>query len=332
MSNTRDYRTDDERVALLELLAWRALDSYDLDVDGVSLITNDWNCVFRMDLHDGSRLVMRVSLPNRRTRAEVEGEMAWLASLAGGPVPVPTPVRARNGDFAIEAGTVDVPEPRTCAVFGWLEGTQLADTMTPQHIGALGVATARLHLQASSFPAPPGMKTWNSPYPFLEQEVLFGNEYAPLVDPGARASFMRARARTMEAVARLRAAEHPRMIHADLHEDNAFVLSDGRIAVLDFDDSMLGWPVQDLGITVWALAAHDGFDELEHALREGYEQVARWPEREAGEVRVFAASRSLMMSNYFVQHRDPEQLTQDPQMLAKMLKEDVETIDRLIPG
>ena len=95
------------------------------------------------------------------------------------------------------------------------------------------------------------------------------------------------------------------MVHADLHEDNAFIQPDGSIAILDFDDCMLGWPVQDLGVTVWALAAHDAFHELEPALREGYERVAPWPERVPGEVRVFAAARSLKMANYVLQDHDP---------------------------
>lgn len=328
MTGSRQDRTTDEWAALLEPLARRALESYDLDVAELSLMTNEWNCVFRVDLAGGSRRVLRVSLPNRRTHAEVEGEMAWLAALADGPVPVPAPVRARNGDLAVDATAAGVPGPRTCTVFGWLEGVQLVDTMTPEHIASLGEATARLHVQASSFPAPVGMRTWDSPYPFLEPEVLLGDELATIVNAAGRRAFERARARTVEAIARLRIAEGPRMIHADLHGDNAFVQPDGRIAILDFDDSMLGWPVQDLGITVWALAAHDGFEDLEPALREGYEQVARWPEREPGEVRVFAASRCYLMANYVVQDHDPEYRAR----AAEKLVEDAGTIDRLLPG
>ena len=100
MTRTRQDRTADEWAVLLEPLARRALASYDLDVAGVSLITNDWNCVFRVDLTDGSSRVLRVSRPDRRTRAEIEGEMAWLAALADGPVPVPAPVRTRDGQLS----------------------------------------------------------------------------------------------------------------------------------------------------------------------------------------------------------------------------------------
>ena len=293
MTRTRQDRTSDEWAVLLEPLARRALASYDLDVADVSLITNDWNCVFRVDLTDGSSRVLRVSLPDRRTHAEIEGEMAWLAALADGPVRVPAPVRTRDGRLTVDASAPGVPEARTCAVFGWLEGVRLAGAMTTANLAALGEATARLHQQAAAFLAPAGMKTWDSAYPFLEPEVLFDDEHAPVVDAAGRDAFARARSEAVGAIARLRVAEGPRLVHADLHEDNAFIQPDGSIAILDFDDCMLGWPVQDLGVTVWALAAHDAFHELERALREGYERVAPWPERVPGEVRVFAAARSL---------------------------------------
>ena len=67
------------------------------------------------------------------------------------------------------------------------------------------------------------------------------------------------------------------MVHADLHEDNAFIQPDGGIAILDFDDCMLGWPVQDLGVTVWALAAHDAFHELEPRCARGTSGWRRGP-------------------------------------------------------
>ena len=328
MTGSRQDRSADEWAVLLEPLARRALASYDLDVTGVLLITNDWNCVFRVDLTDGSSRVLRVNRPDRRTRAEIEGEMVWLAALADGPVPVPTPERTRDGQLSVDALGPGIPRPRTCAVFGWIEGVRLAEAMTTANFAALGEATARLHQQAAAFLAPAGMKVWDSAYPFTESEVLFDDEHAPVVGAAGREAFARARSEAIGAIARLRVAEGPRLIHADLHEDNAFVQPDGRIAILDFDDCMLGWPVQDLGVTVWALAAHEGFHELELALREGYERVAPWPERVPGEVRVFAAARSLMMANYALLGHDPAYRANAP----AMVREDAETIERVLPG
>ena len=88
--------------------------------------------------------------------------------------------------------------------------------------------------------------------------------------------------------------------------------------------------MQDLGVTVWALSAHDAFLELERALREGYERVAPWPERVPGEVRVFAAARSLNMANYVLQDRDPTVPGQGSERCIRAATP--ETIERLLPA
>jgi Ser/Thr protein kinase RdoA (MazF antagonist) len=239
--------SSDERVDRLRRLALRALERYDLTAPSLSLITNDWNCVFHVASGETS-CVARVNLPGRRTRAEVEGEMAWLATLADGPIPVPPPVAARDGSLVVEAEDAGVPEPRMCVLFGWLDGVRLAEGLDADRASALGEATAVLHRQARSFPVPSGMHVWDSPFPFREPEVLFDVAHAAIVDARMRGTFERTRAVTVEAIARLRALEPPRMLHADLHEDNALMRPDGSIAILDFDDSMAGWPVQDLSV------------------------------------------------------------------------------------
>jgi Ser/Thr protein kinase RdoA (MazF antagonist) len=316
----------DVRVARLTRLGQRALQRYDLPSPAIELITNDWNCVFRVDAADGSRHVLRVSLPGRRTFDEVEGEMTWLAAIAAdGNVVVPTPVPARDGSLAVEAGAAGVPEVRTVAVFGWIEGERLANAMTERNLESYGEVVARLHAQARDFAPPAGMKTWDSPYPFLEPEVLFRADHRPTVGE-ARRAFERAKRASLEAIDRLVGSEPPRMIHADLHQDNAFVRADGSIAMLDFDDCMLGWPVQDLGITVFELAGRDDFDRLEAALRRGYERVGDWPERVPGEVRVFAADRCLMFANYVVQDHDPGYRARASRLVAEWADE----IERLL--
>ena len=95
--------------------------------------------------------------------------MAWLAAIAAeGSVAVPASLAARDGSLAVEARAEGVPEPRTCAVFEWVEGEQLAEEMTEPNLEALGEVAARLHAQSVGFRPPAGMKAWDSPYLFLE--------------------------------------------------------------------------------------------------------------------------------------------------------------------
>jgi Ser/Thr protein kinase RdoA (MazF antagonist) len=275
-----------ERAARLRPLAERAVARYDLPSPTLTLLTNDWNCVFRIDTVDGSRYVLRIGLPESGPDRAL-AEAAWLAALAtDGSVVVPEPVPAHDGSLAVVAEAEGVPEPRTCVVFKWLEGRPLIEVSSEENLEAFGATIARLHLQAAGFHVPPGMRVWDSPYPFEEPRVLFE-------------------------------AEPPRMIHADLHEDNVFVRADGSLAVLDFDDCLAGWPVQDLGVTVSALAAGGDLEPREAALRRGYERVAAWPERTPGEIHVFGADTCLSLANLIVQDHDPAYREAAPEWIAR---------------
>ena len=71
----------DRSAEALRRVAEAALLAYDLDVTSVSLITNDWNGVFRVDLRDGDRRVVRVSLPDSaralRSTPRCAGSTRW---------------------------------------------------------------------------------------------------------------------------------------------------------------------------------------------------------------------------------------------------------------
>lgn len=293
-------------ISALEALARAALDAYDLNVVGLELITNEWNAVFRVDLADRTRRVIRVSLPDRRTRAEVTGEMRWLDALGRETdLSVPVPVPARDGALVVTASADGVPEPRSCAVFHWVQGEMLADHLSEASLEMVGTITARLHAHALGFTVPEGMRTWDSPYPFADPVVLFDERYRSTVAADDLAFLERAADEAQAAIDRLRAVEPPRLLHADLHEENLFVEGDG-VAVLDFDDCTAGWPVQDLGTTWFNLATHDDFEALAAAHRRGYELVAPWPERAPGEIAIFAGDRALHLANYVVQDHDTE--------------------------
>ncbi|MGZ5294816.1 MAG: phosphotransferase enzyme family protein [Actinomycetota bacterium] len=305
----------DRQVESLRRVAEASLVAYDLDVADISLITNDWNGVFRVYLTDGSRRVVRVGLPGRRTRTQVDAEMGWLDALArAASVSVPIPVSARDGSFVIEATADGVDGSRLCAVFAWIEGEPIEDHLTAANLERAGEAAAHLHEHARTFPVPIGLPAWDTPFPYGEAVVLFDAEHASSLSDHEVSVFLAVREATEAAIARLAEAEPPRMLHADLHEHNLFVDGDV-VRVLDFDDSMPGWPAQDLSVIWFELAEQDNIEALMLALRRGYERVAAWPERVPGEIAVFAANRALHLANYVVQDHDPEYRARAPELV-----------------
>ena len=288
--------TDTGKARRLRTVAAAALERYDLRVRGLRLITNEFNAVFRVDSDDDT-FVLRVNLPNRRSLAEIEAEMRWLHALATETtVGVPSPVPASGGDLLVSVSAPGFPEPRHCVLFGWIGGTDLAARLTEANITELGALTAQLHQHALSFDPPAGLRRWDNPFPLDDHHVLLD---AGIVSPSDRATFVAALGR-IEAVLERLSDEQPRMIHGDLHQDNVRV-ANGRLFAIDFDDSLLGHPVQDIGVTFWNLQEEPNYEALRHALRRGYERHASWPEHRPGDIDTFVADRALMLIDYALQ-------------------------------
>ena len=281
-------------------MAEAALERYDLRVRSLRLITNEFNAVFRVDLDDDT-FVLRVNLPNRRSLAEIEAEMRWLNALATGTdVGVPSPVLAAGGDLVVTVSAPGIPERRHCVLFRWIGGVDLAARMTDANVTELGALTAQLHLHALAFDAPEGLRRWDNPFPLDDHHVLLDDGVASASD---RATFATALER-IEAVLERLSEERPRMIHGDLHQDN-IRLSNGRMFAIDFDDSLLGHLVQDIGVTFWNLQEEPNYEGLRHAFRIGYERHASWPEHRPGDIDTFAADRALMLIDYALQTTTP---------------------------
>lgn len=95
---------------------------------------------------------------------------------------------------------------------------------------------------------------------------------------------------------------HPaglRIIHNDLHHDN-INLYRGCLYPFDFEDTIWGYPVQDIATALQDLMVDtvpDAFEPLQDAFRAGYESHSPWPEKYPGEVDIFRAGFVLKDAN-----------------------------------
>lgn len=303
----------------LRRLALSALEQYDLPATRVRLITNDFNGIFMVYTAAGERYVLRVTLPEGHDRDAVYAEMAWLDALSRETnLSVPRPLAARNGDLFVQAGCESVPEPRFCAIFHWLPGVNLGDRLAPDNVCKMGELSARLHAHAATFQPPSGLHTlrFDKVFPFPEPIVLFDDAYQSFFPPGRRAVFEQAIAWVQEAIERLQASGEPmRLIHDDLHQQNVLVHR-GVLSPIDFEDTMWGWPVQDIAATLYYFPA-SGFQELRAAFQQGYTRRSPWPERYPGEIDAFIAARAVGLSNFILQDPNPDWRIQAADFISK---------------
>lgn len=62
------------------------------------------------------------------------------------------------------------------------------------------------------------------------------------------------------------------VIHSDLHQWNIRSYY-GSLSPIDFEDIMWGWPIQDIGNSLYYLTTHENFTALSLSFRKGSETL-----------------------------------------------------------
>lgn len=304
----------------VRVLAKNALEHYDLAVERMQLMQHLFNTLFRLDTADGRRFVLRVNRAGGRSLTDIRSETAWLAALRRDTdLIVPEPLAARDGRLVVEAEAVGIPEPRHCVIFGWIPGRNVRRSISTRIVYLMGEAMARLHDHADSF-RPPAEFTDLSlakvmAYGGPEQLDADGPE--PALTPERRLLLCESAARAQEAVDHLyqdRAGR--RFIHADLHYGN-IRLDNGQLHVIDFDDSLWGYPVQDIGISLFYLQHLPNFAQLRAAFMEGYRSLRPSPEEHPGQIDAMIVQRRLDLFSYLIQAENPAVRAMVPTLLER---------------
>ncbi len=261
----------------LAVLARNALAAYDVGIDRLSLLGRHQNTMFKLVTTDGRRFVVRVNIPNMRSELDIASEMAWLAALhRDTDLVVPRPLATRDGALMTVAAAPGVPEPRSVAVFDWIDGRTVGDALGRPILRQMGEALGRLQDHADRFVPPPVFTDLR-----LDSAWVFGKEPRALAETGTdalwteerRGLVRRAAERTQAVIDTLHADRSAlRFLHIDLHSGNVMRIADG-LAVLDFDDSQWAHPVQDVGIPLFYFWVRENGERLIASFLEGYAAV-----------------------------------------------------------
>jgi Ser/Thr protein kinase RdoA (MazF antagonist) len=99
-------------------------------------------------------------------------------------------------------------------------------------------------------------------------------------------------------------AHAPHLLHGDVQPGNVMV-SRGKVTLIDFQDLIWGFEIQDV---VFARAALEPFDDAEaylDAFRSGYKAVRPWPDADPDTVEALTAGRHLNILNFGLSMRRP---------------------------
>ena len=301
-----DELTERGRLGRLRTAAISALGAYDLNVRRVSLVGGFVNAVYRASLEPpsvlGTAAAIRVERSHEHPDAHTDIELGWLAALAeadfGPNLGVAEPIPARSGSLYVRVDVPGVPSSRRCTVFRWVGGRPVADRLSTDSYRRLGRLSAHLHRHGATHQPDVRPMAWDKIFYWpqtIDPTVIDEERHRAAFSDHEWAVVSRVRAVVQRAFDRL-PTRGAQVCHGDLHPWNVHRVGN-RLIALDFEDVMWAHPVQDVAITLTYFLEHPDRESLVAAFRDGYSEVAAWPEQYPGQIEHFIAARRLMFVN-----------------------------------
>ncbi|MDQ1509368.1 MAG: hypothetical protein QOG50_1212 [Actinomycetota bacterium] len=278
---------------------------YDLEVARCTFVARAFNTMFRVDTTNGATYALRVA-PSLRIHADgcEVAEAAWLAALhhdVG--LAAPQVIPARDGSVVLSVSAAGVPDARSCVLFEWVRGRPLRERLNADLVRKAGELTAVVHRHGAGYASEPPAGV------LIADRVLYFRAPPRLAELHAAYGSL-----LDEAVARAQLAldelwRNPphvaHLLHGDVQPSNVMV-SGAEVVLIDFQDLIWGFEVQDVTIALMGLEHYGDTGSLGDAFRSGYERARPWPDADPETLAAVRAARHLNILNFGLRVRRPD--------------------------
>ena len=332
----------------LRQLALKALTAYAVQASRLTALQHEGNTTFRVDLANGQRYVLRIHHPALRTVESVRSEMMWLAALRRETnLVVPEPIPTLDGNLLTVVSVTEIPEPRICVLFRWIDGRFLNLRLTPSQLEQVGAFMARLQLHSAQFRPPDGfvrgrldnltvaarrMAGQGATEVLLRQQIdhpadetaaiRLVNEICSPEDGELVATLIRKVRDMQRAVGQT--SETFGLIHGDLHQGNYF-FHHGQIRAIDFDDCGYGYYLYDIAVTLSEVNWRKNTPELRKGFLKGYRSIRDLSSEHEGYLDTLITFRDLQLMISQIEMRDHPAFRHDWASVGKITLNDLRT-------
>ena len=295
--------------------ALEALNAFPIQLEDIQTICHSENVTFRIIPRDSqTHYALRLHRPGYNSLTELNSERQWTRALKEAGLAVPESLTTIKGHHFYPVDIHATGERRLSGMTTWLEGTPLNEYLSgctelkarERIYWQIGVMLAKSHNQSTNWNEPPGFQRRR-----LDAEDLVGEdphwgrfwEHAALTPSESK---LLQRARQKVHIALDRHGMEPStfsLIHADLNPDN-IVYENGKLAMIDFDDTAYGWHMYDIATALFGEKNHPDFASLCASLLDGYQKHRPLGEREVRTLDLFLLIRGLALIGWF--HLRPE--------------------------
>ncbi|MBI2170409.1 MAG: phosphotransferase [Chloroflexi bacterium] len=290
-----------QQLRYLRSLAAAMLKEYGLTDVSLMLIRYQHHAIYRLVTSQGEHLLLRIAVGDRDSPNEFQAQIAWQEALWEDQLPVPEPVRTLDGRL-VASMKLDESGDALCALMRWASGRRIGDGAGIQVMKQAGTLAARLHEHSrrSTFYGEGSLPRWDV------TAIGEPERWTAGLNEQSKATICVAAHVAEDALLELdMGPDSFGVIHADLHVGN-LVLSQGRLALIDFGDCGRGFYLYDLAIMLEVLRYRmsSRAETLGSAYLEGYTRVAALPKGAATLFPTFLVFRELINMKYVLESQN----------------------------
>jgi len=240
------------------------------------------NRVYLMELADGERIVSKFYRPQRWSREQILEEHQFLTDLDDAEVPVCPTLAFPDGDTVKEIDGIYYTLFRA-------RGGRPPEELSAADCERMGMLVGRMHAVAVQRTAEHRITLDVDTYVWANVEWLEEHETIPAE---LRARYLDAAGNIADIAGERLQGVTSHRIHGDCHLGN-LLERDGVLHLLDFDDMVVGPPVQDIWLALPGRDAHT--TRLRESFVEGYE---RFREFDRSTLQLIEPLRGMRMIHY----------------------------------
>lgn len=297
------------------------ISNYPLDISSIECINFEFNATFKVTTTQGEVYALRININSRRTKENLAAEIEFVRFLsANTDIKLPTPIALRDGNYFGSEFHPDSERTLNFVLYTWLEGVEIGSQPTLSQVRELGELMAKMHNATQFFELSSSGSLELLRDPLWNQQDNLTTELSSLMESDKK-KFSKTLADVNNLLEQLYSEGSPQPIHADLHGWNVLE-HQGQLAVLDFDDCAIGYPIQDIATTMYYLDTK----EQDQAFLKGYAAIREIPDFNERQMKLLLLQRRLVLLNYLFETSTPEHR----EMLPKYLQETIRRIDALV--
>lgn len=266
----------------LTTTAEQVLQSWDLNVAQLKLVSRSENVVFQVEQTTPPHYALRLHRPGYNTLDELNAECAWTTALNESGARTPRNRKTRLNENYTKVLLAGTEQDLQVSLIEWFDGVSLGSLIQDANDDAMldyfrqfGTIIAQFHNQATAWEPPCSFtrRRWDADG-LMGEDPLWGQFWlAPQLSREEAKVLVAVRSKIHARLTDFGVSnEEFSLIHADLHPYNLLVDNAG-IIVIDFDDCGYGWHLYDIAVALHDYRDHAQFVEIQDALMDGYRAV-----------------------------------------------------------